>query len=242
MFFIAALLLFFGTGREPDRGVPAPAPAVDREVKKNIAVRQKSDEALKLELLGLVNAKDFAPTLAVQLAYAGADNLLQTQLYHDLNDAYLQRDAAYKLAAAQRIVQGVNHDLCIIVRDAVRPQRVQAQCWELAKQRGLQHLFTHPQEVSMHSYGVAVDVSLVSIASKTELDMGCPVDAPGALAAPRREAEMLRLGRLSPVQYANRLLLRNAMTQAGFRSIGNEWWHFEACSRRTAQELYQPIR
>ncbi len=216
----------------------ATQPPANKVVKKNITVKQKSDEVLKMELQGLVNVKDFAPSLAVQLAYATTDNLLQTQLYHDFNDAYLQRDAAQKLAIAQRIVQNINSDLSIIVRDAVRPQRVQEQCWELAKQKHLQYLFKNPKDISMHTYGAAVDVSLVSISSKIELDMGCPMDAPGALAAPKREAEMLRLGRLSHEQYANRLLLRNAMTQAGFRAIGNEWWHFEACSRQTAQELY----
>jgi D-alanyl-D-alanine dipeptidase len=163
------------------------------------------------------------------------------QLYHNFNEAYLQKEAAQKLAAAQQIIKSINPDLSIIVRDAVRPQRVQAQCWELAKARGLQYLFTPPDNISMHSYGVAVDVSLVSAATKTELDMGCPMDMPSDLAAPKREVEMLKQGKLGMEQYGNRLLLRRAMTEAGFTTISNEWWHFEACSRKEAQEKYSVI-
>jgi D-alanyl-D-alanine dipeptidase len=212
-------------------------PAANRQP----APSRKSAECLRLEAQGLVNVKDYAPDMAVQLAYASTKNLLHTKLYHDFNQAYLQRDAAQKLARAQQYIRHYNPRLSLLVRDAVRPQRVQLQCWKLAQERGLSYLFTPPSRISMHTYGVAVDVSLVDLPTRTELDFGCAVDDPGALAAPKRELEMLRRGLLRRDQYANRVLLRQAMKHAGFHSIGNEWWHFEACTREEAERRYKAV-
>jgi len=194
-----------------------------------------------MELQGLVNVKDFAPDIVVKLAYATEKNILQTSLYANFNEAYLQKEAAQKLATAQQIIKNINSDLSIVVHDAARPQRIQQRCWELAKEKQLQHLFTPPSVISMHTYGVAVDVSLMSVSRNEVLDMGNLADMAGALAAPKREFEMLAQGKLSYTQYGNRLLLRNAMIQAGFFAISNEWWHFEACSRHTAQEQYKSL-
>ncbi|MDR2937834.1 MAG: hypothetical protein LBU92_02705, partial [Prevotellaceae bacterium] len=114
MFFIAALLVFLGL-KEEAKPQP-PAPAAVRKEKTMLLPAKKSDEAVRMELLGLVSARDFAPTLAVQLAYATHQNLLQVQLYHNFNEAYLQKEAAQKLAAAQQIIKSINPDLSIIVR------------------------------------------------------------------------------------------------------------------------------
>lgn len=194
-----------------------------------------------MEAQGLVNVKSYAPDIIVQLAYASSNNILRTQLYDSFNEAYLQKNAAVKLALAQKIIKNLNPNFSIIVHDATRPQRIQLRCWEIAHARRLQHLFTPPGNISMHTYGVAVDVSLISLSTLTELDMGSSPDDPSALAAPKRERSLLQSGKLTGQQYANRLLLRKAMQTAGFSPIGNEWWHFEACSRREASEKYQPI-
>lgn len=252
--FILIILLILGVAHEAGDSKQAPHPPRSvrvapqergrekAEEQSNRATSQrKSDEALRMEAQGLVNVKSYAPDIAVQLAYASSNNLLRAQLYSDFSEAYLQHDAALKLSAAQSIVKSISPNLSLVVYDAVRPQRVQQRCWELARSRGLQHLFMPPKKISMHTYGVAVDVSLINLATRTELDMGGSWDSPGALAAPKREREMLRSGKLSRQQYANRLLLRRAMQAAGFTHIGNEWWHFEACSRKAAQQKYRPV-
>ncbi|MDR1227021.1 MAG: D-alanyl-D-alanine dipeptidase [Prevotellaceae bacterium] len=220
---------------------PAPylAPAI--EARSTAAKRKKSDEQLRLEIMGLVNVQDIDADIQVRLAYAGNQNLLGVQLYNGLNEAYLQPDAAWKLAIAQKVIKGTRRNLSILVHDAARPQHVQQRCWELAGQRNMQYLFSNPDNISMHTYGVAIDVSLIDTNTGLELDMGCPVDAPGVLAAPRYEENMIADGRLTIEQFDNRTLLRNAMTFAGFSTISNEWWHFEACSRQSAEALYKPI-
>lgn len=235
-----------GSKPPPAAAAAAPPPSVRAAPQagakpRGAGTRAKSGEERRMEAAGLVNVKSYAPDIVVQLAYASANNILHTQLYSDFNEAYLQKDAARKLASAQRIVKSISPQLSLMVHDAVRPQRIQQRCWELARVRGLQHLFMPPKTISMHTYGVAVDVSLINLATGAELDMGSWPDNPGALAAPRRERELLRAGRLSRQQYTNRLLLRSAMQEAGFTPISNEWWHFEACSRKTAQRKYRPI-
>lgn len=246
LIFIILLALGIAHGADKDgRSASAAAAALAAQQQQaeggSIAVRVKPDEAIRMEMQGLVNVKDYAPDIVVQLAYASSRNILRAQLYNGFNEAYLQRDAAIKLALAQRIIKSISSDLSLTVHDAARPQRIQQRCWELARARRLQHLFTPPAEISMHTYGVAVDVSLVSRSAHTGLDMGALPDAPGALAAPKRERDMLQSGRLSEQQYANRLLLRRAMQAAGFTTISNEWWHFEACSRKVARAKYRPI-
>lgn len=245
--FIFIILLILGVAHEASDSAPLTLPPLSARVapqeagRGSVAARVKSDEELRMEVQGLVNVKSYAPDIVVQLAYASRNNILRTQLYGDFSEAYLQKDAALKLSAAQSIVKSISPTLSIVVHDAVRPQRVQQRCWEIARDKRLQHLFMPPENISMHTYGVAVDVSLLNLATHTELDMGASWDNPSALAAPKREREMLRTGRLSRRQYANRLLLRKAMQEAGFTPISNEWWHFEACSRREARKKYRPV-
>lgn len=202
--------------------------------------RIKTNEEIVMEVLGLKNIKDIASNVVVDLAYSKSNNILTTQLYNH-NEAYLQPDAALKLAVAQKNVKDISPYLSLVIHDAARPQSIQQQCWSIAQLKGLQHMFIDPcASISMHSYGVAVDVSILNTATGQELDMGSAVDSP-LLAAPKHEDEMLEKGLLSQTQYNNRQLLRAIMINAGFTPISNEWWHFEACSREEAQRRYMPI-
>ncbi|MDR0711038.1 MAG: M15 family metallopeptidase [Prevotellaceae bacterium] len=246
--FIFIILLIFGVATHGEidlkRAASSPPPvrpATQEAERRSVTARVKPVEELRMEMQGLVNVKSYAPDIVVQLAYASSNNILNEQLYHDFNEAYLQKDAALKLSLAQNILKKISPTLSIIVYDAARPQRIQQRCWEIAREKKLQFLFTDPEKISMHTYGVAIDVSLVSLVTNTELDMGGSFDNSGAMAAPKREREMLLSGRLSKQQHANRLLLREVMQAAGFTPISNEWWHFEACTRREAEKKYRPI-
>ena len=155
--FVFIILIFFGIAHEAGKSKQAlPSPravqvAPHRDESKGATTRAKSGEERRMEAAGLVNVKSYAPDIVVQLAYASANNILHTQLYSDFNEAYLQKDAARKLASAQRIVKSISPQLSLMVHDAVRPQRIQQRCWELARVRGLQHLFMPPKTISMHT-------------------------------------------------------------------------------------------
>ena len=73
---------------------------------------------------------------------------------------------------------------------------------------------------SGHSRGSTVDLTLVEAATGREVDMGGTFDYFG-----RRSHSDFTEG-LSPVQVANRRLLREAMVAAGFKPLAEEWWHF----------------
>jgi D-alanyl-D-alanine dipeptidase len=71
--------------------------------------------------------------------------------------------------------------------------------------------------------------------------MGTLFDYFGAEANTDREDALLRASRISREDCENRRLLRNIMRRAGFTAITSEWWHFNACSSRTAQAKYKLI-
>ena len=60
------------------------------------------------------------------------------------------------------------------------------------------------------------------------LDMGTGFDNFTPLAEPDQEPALVSSGQLSAAQEANRLILRSLMTRAGFHTIPEEWWHFDA--------------
>jgi len=72
---------------------------------------------------------------------------------------------------------------------------------------------------SGHSRGSTVDVSVVSLESGEELDMGTPWDFFDLRSWPNSEDVSLS-------QRANRELLRSVMMKHDFRPIEEEWWHF----------------
>jgi D-alanyl-D-alanine dipeptidase len=162
-------------------------------------------------------------------------------MYKSLREAYLQPEAAEKLVRAQQYLKQDNPDYTLIVYDAARPQWAQETMWNKVKDTPMKRYVANPQRISMHTYGVAVDVSILDGDNK-ELDMGTPVDFLGALAEPKHESKYLASGELTDKQVQNRKLLRTVMGKAGFKGISNEWWHFEAITRTEAQKKYLPIQ
>ena len=72
---------------------------------------------------------------------------------------------------------------------------------------------------SSHSRGSAVDLTLLDMRTGKEADMGSPFDLFSEISHPSSRA-------VTEEQYANRMLLQNAMVRNGFRPIDCEWWHF----------------
>ena len=74
-------------------------------------------------------------------------------------------------------------------------------------------------EKSGHTRGSTVDLTLFDMASEKELDMGGTFDWFGEETHPDYTE-------ITPEQYANRMILREAMLRHGFKPIDSEWWHF----------------
>lgn len=177
--------------------------------------------------LGLVDIQTTCPDILVQLKYATADNFLHKNVYGDLKKCFLLKEAALKLAVAQKNLAILKPRWRLKIYDGARPRRIQAAMWALVKGTPQQPFVANPKTGSNHNYGAAVDLSIVDDKG-LELDMGTTFDYFGDLAQPRWEDAFLKKGVLTANQVMNRRLLRKVMTEAGFISISNEWWHFDA--------------
>ncbi len=199
---------------------------------------------LESELIaaGLVNIADIIPGILVELRYSTTNNFLRKDMYGDLINAYLQTDVADKLKKAEKLLQLKDSTLTLLVYDCVRPLHIQQLMWDsldvpLAEKK---NFLSNPTNKSLHNYGAAVDLTIATIQG-VPLDMGTPYDFIGQLAYPTLEEQMLKEGRLTADQIANRKLLRSVMFQSGFTGIESEWWHFNSCTREEANMRYKVI-
>jgi D-alanyl-D-alanine dipeptidase len=74
-------------------------------------------------------------------------------------------------------------------------------------------------EHSGHSRGSTVDLTLFDMKTEKEADMGGTFDFFGELSHPDYKD-------ITDEQYANRMILREAMLRHGFKPLDEEWWHF----------------
>ena len=162
----------------------------------------------------------------VDLRYASERNFLGRNLYHPMDCRYLHRIAATALAQAAAWLVNAAPGYCLLVLDALRPQRIQEQMWAALQGTDLLMYLADPARGSIHSYGMAVDVTLLD-ALGNEVDMGTGFDAMVVTSHTDNEAQSVASGVLTETQLKHRLLLREAMQFAGYRSISTEWWHFD---------------
>ena len=166
------------------------------------------------------------PGLVVDLRYATEDNFVSRNLYGSNDCAWLHREAAAGLQAAQQSLLKSHPQLRMVVLDALRPHRVQEELWAYFKGSELRQYLADPARGSIHSYGMAVDVTLLD-AQGAELDMDTGFDELSIVSHPQHEEVHLQQGLLTTTQLANRLLLRHTLQHHGFQGISTEWWHFD---------------
>ena len=198
---------------------------------------------LSMQKQGLQEVTEQVPNVLVELKYATTDNFMKKDVYGCLKRAYLQKETIAKLKKAQQILEKDHPGYHLLIYDAARPLSKQWELWNTlteyppAKRRTY---VADPKEHSIHNYGSAIDLTVADEKGKP-LDMGTKFDFFGEMAYPKEEARLLKAGKLSPKAIDNRLILRKAMTQAGFTGIEYEWWHFNAFSRKTAKQMFQVI-
>ena len=171
------------------------------------------------------------------LRYASPDNFVGIDMYSPFDCAWLHRDAARSLEDAARHLAARRPEVSLLVLDAVRPQRVQERMWNHLEGTDLQIYLADPARGSIHSFGMAVDVTLVDAAGR-ELDMGTPFDDLSERSHPVLEARFLAQGKITAEQVAHRQLLREVMGAAGWQGIMREWWHFDAGDRVSIRAEY----
>ncbi len=176
----------------------------------------------------------------IDLRYATTNNFVQQVLYGGLDCAYLRTEAVLALQQAAHWLAAQRPGWRIRVLDALRPQRVQEQLYRVFENTPQAMYLAHPQRGSIHSFGMAVDVTLLD-AQGQELDMGSGFDEMTLASHPDREAEHLASGQLAAAHLYHRGLLRAAMRQAGFTGIHSEWWHFDLGDREQVRDTMQRV-
>jgi D-alanyl-D-alanine dipeptidase len=178
--------------------------------------------------------------IGVDLRYATPSNFVGRDLYSPLDCAWLHADAAAAIerAVAYLAARVPGHKLLIL--DALRPHAVQVELWDALAGTDLQMYLAPPERGSIHSFGMAVDVTILDPSGR-ELDMGTAFDDMTELSHPKLEAEHVASGELTAAQIANRQLLRDAMFGAGFVGINSEWWHFDCGDRVQVRATYAKV-
>ncbi len=176
----------------------------------------------------------------VDLRYATANNFVGRDLYSPYDCAWLHVEAAAALERAVAWLAAHAPGLKPLVLDALRPQRVQQQLWDALEGTDLRLYLADPARGSIHSYGMALDITLLD-ADGVELDMGTGFDDMTELSHPALEEGFLLAGQLTEHQLANRRLLRTAMLQAGFLGIKTEWWHFDCGDRDLVRATFRRV-
>ncbi len=178
--------------------------------------------------------------IAVDLRYASPRNFIGRDLYAPYDCAWLHRDAAAALERSVAWLAARRPDLRLLVLDALRPQRVQEQLWQALDGTGLQMYLADPARGSIHSFGMALDVTLRDEDGR-ELDMGSAFDDLSELSQPLLEAALLATGALDQSHLAHRQLLRDAMAAGEFRGIDSEWWHYDCGDRELVRRTYRRV-
>ncbi len=175
--------------------------------------------------------------IRVDLRYAGPDNFVRDDMYSPHDCAWLHRDAAASLDKAVALLVSLRPGAALLVLDALRPQRVQERMWAALESTPLTQYLAHPARGSIHSFGMAVDITIVDAAGR-ELDMGTGLDDLTERSQPTLEEGFLERGDLAELHVENRKLLRAVMNEAGWRGINTEWWHFDGGDRDLIREKY----
>jgi len=204
---------------------------------------QKSKTAQQMAAQGLVDILSVDSTIQVSLMYSRADNFTGKVLYTDLREAYLHPKAAAALAKAQQALKKLRPELSLKVYDATRPMSVQQKMWNTVAGTSKNIYVSNPRNGGgMHNYGLAVDITLCDAITGDTLDMGTKVDFLGKYAHIDDEAGLVARHIITPEAKKNRELLRKVMTEAGFKPLKTEWWHFNLVSRAEAKAHYKAVR
>jgi len=162
-----------------------------------------------------VNIRNVVPTILIDLRYATSNNITHRPLYPSNMQPLVRAGVARRLIPAQAILR--HYNLGLKIWDAYRPRKAQAQLWRLVPKNDY---VVNPEDGSgsLHSWGVAVDATIVDnwgrpISMPTDFDDFTP-------------AAMLHYAGNDPVVRTHLYLLQVAMSRAGFYGLRTEWWHF----------------
>jgi len=162
----------------------------------------------------------------IDIRYAGPNNFMKKKIY-DCGRCLMRKEAAEALKLLNgEMIRKYNFRLKLF--DCFRPGDFQQKLWDIMPDI---NYVAHPSKGSMHSRGVAVDLTIADSLNR-EVDMGTEFDFLG------KEAHF-DYTNLPENVIANRKLLRAKMEQYGFAGILTEWWHFSHTEKKYPLSNYR---
>ena len=178
-----------------------------------------SVEAYKTQIaenpeMELVDLEDEIANVVLDIRYATSNNFTKEIIYKSPK-AYARKPVAAALILVQDSLASLN--LGLKVYDAYRPYAATLKFYEVYPDPDF---VASPKTGSRHNRGCAVDVSLVNLATKQELEMPTAFDD-------FSEKAHSNYSDLSEEALTNRTALIGVMTHFGFTVIQSEWWHYD---------------
>ncbi len=177
--------------------------------------------------------KDKIPTIELELRYASTNNFVGEVIDGYLAPrAILTTKSTLALAKVQKELESFGLGLKIF--DAYRPQRAVDHFVRWGRDLGdkkmkleyyptveKRNLFKegYIAKRSGHSRGSTIDLTIIDLKTKKELDMGSSFDFFG-------KKSWVHYGNITSQQRVNRMLLNQVMIKYGFKAYSQEWWHF----------------
>ena len=182
---------------------------------------------------GFSYIKNTIPTIETDIRYFGSHNFTgRPVLGYEAPVAILSTKATLALKEVQNELK--QKGLGLKVFDSYRPQRAVTsfEIWAknindtIAKKEfypdiDKKDLFIlkYIASKSGHTRGSTVDLTIIDLQTKQELDMGSPFDFFGTISHHNTTE-------ITPQQKENRELLRTTMLKHGFKDYAEEWWHY----------------
>jgi D-alanyl-D-alanine dipeptidase len=166
----------------------------------------------------LTDVRSLDSTIVVELRYATSNNFTGTALPgYSGNRAFLRREAAAALALVESDLR--QQGLGLKIFDAYRPVRATLAMVDWTQRVHREDLLRdgYIASRSRHNLGLAVDLTLIDLATGTELEMGTAFDTFSAAA---------HTTNATGIAAVNRQRLKAAMERRGFTNYDQEWWHF----------------
>ena len=162
----------------------------------------------------LVEVKEVIPNIELEIKYATSDNFTGQKVY-DSDRCYLLDLVVSELVKVQQDLKKMNLGLKIF--DGFRPFYVQEKFWAIPSARPF---LADPRRGGKHTRGTAVDLTLIDLETKKELDMPSGFDEFTERAASDYQGA-------TELQKKNRGILQAVMERHNFQRIKSEWWHFD---------------
>jgi zinc D-Ala-D-Ala dipeptidase len=161
----------------------------------------------------LIDLEKYIPGIALDIRYATQNNFTGQKVY-DAPKAFVRKPVADSLLRIQNELNA--NGLGLKIFDAYRPYSSTLKFYQVYPDT---NFVAAPWRGSLHNRGCAVDLTLIDLKTKKELEMPTPFDD-----FTKKAGQLYVDLPLKVLQ--NRQLLRDIMIKHGFLQYEPEWWHY----------------